>query len=97
MPITVKEAFNVAVLPTTWGIAGTKHAPAAEDAVAVRRLIATLTGLPATVMPIGRSDENLPIGMQIIGPHLEDRTTIAFADLVARELGGFVAPPLAKK
>jgi amidase len=35
--------------------------------------------------------------MQIIGPHLEDRTTIAFAELVERELGGFVASPLAKK
>jgi amidase len=59
--------------------------------------IATLTGLPATAMPIGRSDDGLPIGMQIIGPHLEDRTTIAFAELVEREFGGFVAPPLAKK
>jgi amidase len=48
-------------------------------------------------MPIGRSDDGLPIGMQIIGPHLEDRTTIAFAELVEREFGGFVAPPLAKK
>ncbi len=55
--------------------------------------IATLTGLPATAMPIGRSDEGLPIGMQIIGPYLEDRTTIAFAELVEREFGGFVAPP----
>jgi amidase len=55
--------------------------------------IATLAGLPATAMPIGRSDEGLPIGMQIIGPYLEDRTTIAFAELVEREFGGFVAPP----
>jgi amidase len=55
--------------------------------------IATLTGLPATAMPIGRSDEGLPIGMQIIGPYLEDRTTIAFAELVEREFGGSVAPP----
>jgi amidase len=59
--------------------------------------IATLTGLPATAMPIGRSDDGLPIGMQIVGPHLEDRTTIAFADLVERAFGGFVAPTLAKK
>jgi amidase len=58
--------------------------------------IATLTGLPATVMPIGRSDEGLPIGMQIVGPHLEDLTTIAFAELCEREFGGFTAPPLAK-
>jgi amidase len=56
--------------------------------------IATLAGLPATAMPIGRSDEGLPIGMQIIGPYLEDRTTIAFAELVEREFGGFSAPPV---
>jgi amidase len=55
--------------------------------------IATLPGLPATAMPIGLSDEGLPIGMQVIGPYLEDRTTIAFAELVEREFGGFVAPP----
>jgi amidase len=56
--------------------------------------IATLTGQPATAMPIGTSDSGLPIGMQIIGPYLEDRTTIAFAALVERELGGFTPPPL---
>jgi amidase len=55
--------------------------------------IATLTGLPATAMPIGLSNDGLPIGMQIIGPYLEDRTTIAFADLLEREFGGFIAPP----
>jgi amidase len=55
--------------------------------------IATLPGLPATAMPIGLSDEGLPIGMQIIGPYLEDRTTIAFAEFVEREFGGFIAPP----
>jgi amidase len=55
--------------------------------------IATLTGLPATAIPIDRSDDGLPIGMQAIGPYLEDRTAIAFAELVEREFGGFVAPP----
>jgi amidase len=55
--------------------------------------MATLLGLPATVAPIGLSAEGLPIGVQIIGPYLEDRTTIAFAGLVEREFGGFVAPP----
>ena len=55
--------------------------------------LATPPGLPATVMPIGRSREGLPIGVQIIGPYLEDRTTVAFAGLVEREFGGFVPPP----
>jgi amidase len=35
----------------------------------------------------------LPIGLQAIGPYLEDRTPIRFAGLVERELGGFVRPP----
>jgi amidase len=55
--------------------------------------VATPPGLPATVIPIGRSHAGLPIGVQIIGPFLEDRTTIAFAGLVEREFGGFVPPP----
>jgi amidase len=55
--------------------------------------IATLNGLPATTAPIGRSDDGLPIGVQIIGGYLEDRTTIAFAGLIEREFGGFTPPP----
>jgi amidase len=54
--------------------------------------IAILTGLPSTTMPIAQHD-GLPIGMQIIGGYLEDRTTIAFAGLVEREVGGFKPPP----
>ena len=55
--------------------------------------VATLTGLPATVVPIGRDASGLPIGVQIIGGYLNDRTTIAFAGLIEREFGGFTPPP----
>ena len=55
--------------------------------------VATLPALPATAAPIAISDKGLPIGVQIIGPYLEDRTTIAFAALMEREFGGFVPPP----
>jgi amidase len=55
--------------------------------------VATVAGLPATAAPIGLSDTGLPIGVQIIGPMLEDRTTVRFADLIEREFGGFVPPP----
>ena len=55
--------------------------------------VATLTGLPATVAPIGRDANGLPIGVQIIGGYLNDRTTIAFAGLIEREFGGFTPPP----
>jgi len=55
--------------------------------------LATAPGLPATVMPVERSEDGLPVGVQIIGPYLEDRTPLQFAALVEREFGGFVAPP----
>ncbi|MEO8926506.1 MAG: amidase family protein, partial [Caulobacteraceae bacterium] len=49
--------------------------------------LATLPGLPATAIPVGRTRAGLPIGLQIIGPYLEDRTTIAFAGMVERAFG----------
>jgi amidase len=55
---------------------------------------ASLSGLPATAMPIGLGSSGLPVGVQIMGPYLEDRTTLAFAQLVEREFGGFRAPPI---
>jgi len=55
---------------------------------------ATTYGLPATAVPIDCSPSGLPIGVQVIGPYLGDRTTIAFAELLEREFGGFVPPPL---
>ncbi len=55
--------------------------------------IATLPGLPATAIPIGLSPEGLPVGVQIVGPWLEDRTPLKLAELIEREFGGFVPPP----
>jgi amidase len=51
-------------------------------------------GLPASVAPAGRTPGGLPVGVQIVGPQLGDRTTIAFAAALAEECGGFEPPPL---
>jgi amidase len=55
--------------------------------------VALLPNLPATAAPIGFTRGGLPIGAQVIGNYLEDRTTIAFAGLVERAFGGFRSPP----
>ena len=55
--------------------------------------IATLAGQPATACPIGMSKSGLPLALQVIGAYLEDRTTLRFSALLAKEIGGFVAPP----
>ena len=48
--------------------------------------------LPASVAPIGFTGDGRPVGVQIVGPHCGDRTTIAFAGLLEKAFG-FVAPP----
>jgi amidase len=58
--------------------------------------MATLAGLPATTVPLERSKAGLPVGVQIVGPYLEDHTSIGLAGLLEREFGGFVAPPQLK-
>jgi amidase len=55
--------------------------------------LATLAYLPATVVPVGRTPGGLPVGVQIVGPYLEDRTALAVARHVTDVLGGFSPPP----
>lgn len=57
---------------------------------------AGLTGvayLPSTILPTGPDDRGLPIGVQLAGGEMRDRTTIEFARLVHAEMGGFVPAP----
>jgi amidase len=56
--------------------------------------IATLPGLPSTAIPTGFAPDGLPVGVQIVGPWLEDRTPLKLAELIEREFGGFVPPPM---
>jgi amidase len=53
---------------------------------------ATLTGLPATTAPIGLTKDRLPVGIQIIGPYLEDATPIDLAGKLTEIMGGFQPP-----
>lgn len=53
---------------------------------------ASLTGLPATTAPAGLSREGLPVGIQIIGPEMEDATTIDVAAKLADLIGGVQRP-----
>lgn len=57
--------------------------------------------LPTTTVPVGLQtgaglpEHGLPVGIGVIAPFLFDHRAIAFAALIERHLGGFVAPPLA--
>ncbi len=49
--------------------------------------------LPATAVPIGQHSSGLPMGLQAVGPFLEDRTCLSAARLIEQSRGGFVRPP----
>ncbi len=46
---------------------------------------AVMTGLPATAAPVGLTKEGLPVGIQILGPWLEDATPIFVAQTLEQE------------
>jgi amidase len=52
----------------------------------------SMTGLPSTVAPVGYTDKGLPVGIQILGPFLEDSTPIHVAELMEEVLGGYTPP-----
>ena len=55
--------------------------------------LASLTGHPATAFPAGFTAAGLPVGLQAIGPHRGDFTTIRVAGELAHELCAYRAPP----
>jgi len=52
-----------------------------------------LFAAPAAVVPVGRSADGLPIGVQIAGRPFEDEAVLAVAEAVDREFG-YQAPPI---
>jgi len=52
-----------------------------------------LLGFPAVSVPVGRSPEGLPIGVQVVGRPWDEEVVLAVAEVVEREAGGWQAPP----
>jgi Asp-tRNA(Asn)/Glu-tRNA(Gln) amidotransferase A subunit family amidase len=55
-----------------------------------------LLGFPAAVVPMGYSDEGLPIGVQIVGRPWQEEVVLAIAAKLEEERGPWPAPPLAE-
>jgi amidase len=94
-PITPRPAYphpNVA-LPMQERPFVVGGEPMRYDFQVVHPHLAILCGQPATAFPAGMSEEGLPVGLQAIGPFLEDRTTMRFVELLTAEVGGFRRPP----
>ena len=49
---------------------------------------------PGVVVPVGRSPEGLPIGVQVVGRPYEEEVVLAIAAKIEQQCGGWQAPPL---
>jgi len=54
-----------------------------------------LTGNPVVVLPLARTKEELPIGIQVIGKRWQDMELLSTAEQLASVTGGFQFPPIA--
>jgi Asp-tRNA(Asn)/Glu-tRNA(Gln) amidotransferase A subunit family amidase len=55
-----------------------------------------LLGNPAAVVPVGRSSEGLPIGVQIVGRPWEEEQVLAVAAALEKECSAWAIPPIAR-
>ncbi len=99
------EDFDVVLLPVCMLPAiGHDHGPTGERTVEVNgqrrdywEMITWMAPagacyLPATVIPIGTTAAGLPVGVQIVGPYLNDNTTLQFARLLTEIVGAIPRP-----
>jgi len=93
MPTAVVPAFQHDHRERSLRTIATPDGPRPYDDVMFWISFATLAGLPATSAPVGRTREGLPVGIQIMGPYLEDATPIDIAGRMADVVGGFQPPP----
>ena len=54
----------------------------------------SIAGWPVAVVRVGKSEEGLPIGVQIVGKPFQEHVVLAAARFLESEFGGFVAPEI---
>ncbi|HUJ09061.1 MAG TPA: amidase [Verrucomicrobiae bacterium] len=97
-------SWDVFVCPVTVGPAFPHCAPGTpidvDDQKVPYRLGGTgytspfnLTGNPSVVIPLTRSQEGLPIGVQLVGPRWSDMKLLAIAEAIVEFTGPFQRPP----
>jgi fatty acid amide hydrolase 2 len=53
----------------------------------------SITGLPATAVPVGFDEHELPVGVQVVGRRGADRLTLACARVIEAASGGWTPAP----
>ncbi len=94
------ESCDVIAMPTTGGAAfdiGSIQDPVEMYLQDLYTTSANLAGLPAISVPSGFNSDNLPLGLQLIGPRFADKRVMHFAKQFEKERGAIPLPPLFDK
>ncbi len=86
---SIFEKYDFIVTPTSPIVAfkvNSVNDPLVYYMMDIFTIPANLAGIPAISIPYGKS-ENLPVGIQIMGPRFSDSKLLGFADWVERNLG----------
>jgi Asp-tRNA(Asn)/Glu-tRNA(Gln) amidotransferase A subunit family amidase len=59
----------------------------------IQTMWVSILNLPALSLPVGRSPENLPIGVQLVGRPFEDEMLLEIATYIEAEHGEWSPPP----
>lgn len=89
LPVAATPAFEHR--PAWIAIDGTSYPHAVADGAYLMPF--NLSGHPAVVIPIGRTQSGLPIGLQIVGKRWCEMELLAIAEDIDRVIGGFQSPP----
>jgi amidase len=90
-PVTVGPAF--AHCKTGQPITVDSHKESYFVASTGHTSVFNLTGNPVVVLPVGKSKEGLPIGMQVVGRRWQDMALLAIAEALTEVTGPFQRPP----
>jgi amidase len=80
------------VTPTTALPLAAEDTPQWTDQVRWTQVVSAMY-LPAASVPVGVTRAGLPVGLQVVGPYLADRTVVDVARRLADIGGGFRPPP----
>lgn len=65
--------------PTVARAIGAQTEPLADYLADIYTLPASLAGLPAMSLPVGFGAQGLPVGLQLMGPHLQEARLLGVA------------------
>lgn len=92
MPTAIVPAFPHSTQPWEERILRTREGERSYYDILFWISFATYAGLPSTSVPVGKTPNGLPVGLQIMGPYLEDSVTIDLANFMEEAVGAFTAP-----